>query len=188
METLQAIQTRKSIRVFQEKKIPVDIIKTVLQAATRAPSGCNRQPWRFIVVTDREKMKHFTSGKHYPFVENAPAIIVVCANPHDTYEAQDEEATDHILDTAAATQNILLAIHDLGLGAVWVTGFSRISVRKILNIPKHWQINSLIPFGYYTPNGTTEWQGHILKNNGTTPRKPLSEVAFFNSIDTPIQD
>ena len=114
-------------------------------------------------------------------------MIVVCINPHDTWTAENEEATDHILDTAAAIQNILLAIHDLGLGAVWVTGFSRSAVRKALDIPKHWLINSVIPFGYYISDDAVEFKGSAVKNDGLSPRKPLSDVAFLENINNPIK-
>ena len=116
METLEAIHTRKSIRKFLSKQVPLDIVRKILTAGIRAPSGCNCQPWRFIVTTDSEKTKTFTPVRHYPWVEECPAMIIVCINPHDTWSVQNEEATDHILDTAAAIQNILLAIHDLGRG------------------------------------------------------------------------
>ena len=186
METLEAIHTRKSIRKFLNKEVPLDIVRKILEAGIRAPSGCNCQPWRFIVTTDSEKTKTFTPDRHYPWVEKCPAMIVVCINPHDTWAVQNEEATDHILDTAAAIQNILLAIHDLGLGAVWITGFSRTAVRKALDIPEHWLINSVIPFGYYMVDDIAEYKGSAIKNSSVRPRKPLSDVAFIENISNPM--
>ena len=91
METLEAIHTRKSVRKFLDKKISDDVIRKILEAAIRAPSAGNRQPWRFLVVTDRDKIKKFDPYDHQPWVENAPAVIVACANPHDTWEKYDEE-------------------------------------------------------------------------------------------------
>jgi len=93
METLEAIRTRRGIRRFLDKKIDFDILKQILEAGIRAPSGCNAQPWRFIVTTDKEKMKHFDPIQHQSWVESPPAMIVACVNPHDTFEKQDEEAT-----------------------------------------------------------------------------------------------
>lgn len=179
METLETIHTRKSIREFLDKEISIDIIKKILEAAIRAPSGGNRQPWRFIVVTDKEKIKKFDPYCHQSCVENAPAVIVACANPHDTWKKYDEEDHCYVLDTAAAIQNILLAIHDLGLGAVWVLTCSKRDIRKLVGIPAHWQIISIIPFGYYEEDETTKGM--------RISRKPLAEVAFLNNINNPIQ-
>ncbi len=175
METLQAIATRTSIRRFTDKEIPIEIIKTVLEAGIKAPSGGNIQPWRFIVVTDKAKIKNFDPEYHQPCIEQAPAVIVACANPHDTWEKYDENDHCYILDTAAAIQNMLLAIHDQGLGGVWVVSFSKSAVREQLNIPLHWQILSVIPFGYFKGN------------NITSPRKALSDVAFLNDINCTIE-
>jgi len=178
METLQAIHTRKSIRKFLDKEIPLGVIRQVLEAGIRAPSGGNRQPWRFVVVTDRDKIKKFDPHEHQACVETAPAVIVACADPHDTWEKYDEEDDCWVLDTAAAIQNMLLAIHDLGLGGVWVLSCGKHDIRKLLGIPLHWRIVSIIPFGYYDT--------HDPANVRTRPRKPWSEVAFLESPDRPV--
>lgn len=188
MEALKAILTRKSIRAFLDKEIPKDVIKKILEAGVQAPSGGNRQPWRFIVVTDREKIKQFDPYAHQPWVENAPALIVACADPHDTWERYDENDLCYVLDTSAAIQNILLAIHALGLDGVWILTFSKREVRKLLEIPRHWQIISIIPFGYYQTEDGVEFMGKTIENKSKRPRKPLSEVAFLESANQPFVD
>lgn len=175
MDTLKAISTRTSVRNFLQKEVPLEVIRKILEAAVRAPSGGNRQPWRFIVVTDREKIKAFDPEYHQSCIEDAPAVIVACANPHDTWEKYDENDECYILDTAAAMENMLLAIHDLGLGGVWILSFSKSEVRRQLNIPLHWKIVSIIPFGYSK------------EDNKPRPRKKLEEVAFLNDINCPIK-
>jgi len=179
METLETIHTRKSIRGFLDREIPIDVIRNILEAAIRAPSGGNRQPWRFVVVTDKEKIKKFDPYDHQPWVENAPAVIVVCANPHDTWGKYDERDDCHILDTAAAIENILLAIHDMGLGGVWILTCGMRDIRILLDIPLHWQIISIIPFGFYDETKPI--------NTLRRSRKPLAKVAFLNSIENPIE-
>ena len=178
METLETIHTRKSVREFIDKEIPQDIITKVLEAAIRAPSGGNTQPWRFVVVTDRAKIAKFDPEFHQTWVEQAPAMIVVCVDPHATWESYDEDDHFYMFDAAAAIENMLLTIHDLGLGGVWVLSCSKKTVRKLLEIPKHWTIVSLIPFGYYKPDDQSG-------QPSVTARKPLSEVAFINSAKTP---
>ena len=102
-------------------------------------------------------------------------VIVACADPHDTWERYDENDPCWLLDTCAAIQNMLLAIHDLGLGAVWVFTFSKRVVRELAGIPKHWQIVSIVPFGYF--------EGEMSESS----RRPLSEVAFLEDPDHPIE-
>ena len=119
METFEALMTRRSIRSFTDREISHDVIEKLLRAGAQAPSGGNRQPWRFIMVTDSAKIKQFDpDGKWQSFVSSAPAVLVACANPHDTWERYDENDQCWVLDTSAAIENILIAMHALGLGAV----------------------------------------------------------------------
>ena len=178
--TMETLMTRKSIRHFLKHEIPSPVIEKVLRAGAQAPSGGNCQPWRFVVVTDKEKIKSFDPKAEWqPFVSSAPAIIVACADPHDTWDSYDENDQCWILDTSAAIENILIAIHAHGLGAVWTLSFTKNLVRSICKIPKHWQIISIIPFGYYDPEDK--------RNQNTRPRRPLGEVAYFNDAETPFK-
>ncbi|MHC4471564.1 MAG: nitroreductase family protein, partial [Planctomycetota bacterium] len=132
-------------------------------------------PWRFVVVTKRKKIARFDPVAHQACVELAPAVIVACADPHDTWARYDENDPCWLLDTCAAIQNMLLALHDLGLGAVWVLTFSKRVVRELVGIPKHWQIVSIVPFGY------------PVEDPPLTTRRPLAEVAFLDGLDRPIE-
>lgn len=176
MELFEAIRDRKSIRTFIDRPIEAEKVRAILEAGTRAPSGGNRQPWRFIVVTDKEKIAKFDPYGHQDCVEKAPAILVACADPHDTWAKYDEEEICYRLDVSAAIQNMLLAIHGLGLGAVWVLTCSKRDIRTLVGIPGHWEIISIIPFGYFKPEA----------NKRMTTRRPLSEVAFLENVNTPV--
>ncbi|MEN8152335.1 MAG: nitroreductase family protein [Planctomycetota bacterium] len=171
MELLEAIHTRRSVRSFEDREIPLDVIREILEAGVRAPNGGNRQPWRFVVVRDRAKIAKFDPIAHQACVEKAPAVLVACADPHDTWDRYDENDQCWLLDTCAAIQNMLLAMHDRGLGAVWVITFSKHAVRALAGIPKHWQIVSIVPFGWPAAETTL------------TARRPLEEVAFLDSPD-----
>jgi nitroreductase len=185
MDALEALYTRRSIRAYRDEPVPTDVIEKILRAGLQAPSGGNCQPWRFVVVTDREKIKEFDPQFRQPWVERAPAVIVVCANPMDSWEKYGADDDCFILDTAAAIENMLLAIHALGLGGVWILSFSKEAVREILGIPQGWKIVSIVPFGYYDAHGTTEFRGREVSNTRVRPRRPLSEVAFLNTPDEP---
>ena len=155
MDVLTAIQERRSCRNFTPEPISEDTIEKILEAATWAPSPLNMQPWEFIVVTNTEvKEKLFSEAERcrkwaleksgwdwlnsyqVDFVKAAPAIIAVVGNPKKTGVDmfQEEGTVGYQHACAAATQNIHLAAHDLGLGSLWFTFFDKKPVREILGI------------------------------------------------------
>jgi nitroreductase len=116
MDTLQAIFTRRSIRRYTDQPISEQQVEQILRAAMAAPSAGNQQPWQFVVVNDR-KLLDAISGYH-PYADmlrQAPVAIIVCGDMHLA-----ERAGYWVQDCSAATQNLLLAAHALGLGAVWL--------------------------------------------------------------------
>ena len=137
METLKAILTRRSIRKYSEKNIPEEYYEILLKAAMHAPSGRNRQPWHFIIISDRNTLTKLAGvNPSWRMLEEAANAIVVCG------DLEVEESESFILqDCAAATQNILLAAHELGLGTVWLGVHPReermIPLKEILQIPGH---------------------------------------------------
>jgi nitroreductase len=116
METLKAILTRRSIRKYSAKNIPDEHYEVMLKAAMHAPSARNRQPWHFIIITDREVLKELAGiTPSWRMLTEAASAIVVCG------DRNLEDAESFIIqDCSAATQNILLAAHELELGGVWL--------------------------------------------------------------------
>jgi nitroreductase len=149
MDALECINTRRSIRRYQEKSVEDDVIFQVLRAGMMAPSAHNEQPWHFIVVKERERLER-VSGFH-PYIrmaKNAPVGILVCGD----VKLNKSEREFWLQDCSAATQNILLAIHALGLGGVWTGIYPNerlIEVfRKEFNLPENVIPFSFIPLGY----------------------------------------
>jgi nitroreductase len=148
MDALEAIRTRRSIRQYQDKPVPQDLVQQVLTAAMSAPSACNAQPWQFVVIRDRKILKEVPRLNPYAaMAEHAPLAILVCGDL-----SLEVSAGYWVVDCAAAVQNLLLAAHALGLGAVW-TGIypqqDRIEgFRGLLNLPQQVIPHSLIPMGY----------------------------------------
>lgn len=148
MELYQGILSRRSIRKYVQKPISDEIIEKLLRAAMAAPSAGNCQPWRFIVLTDHKVMDRIpVFHPHAKMLEQAAAAIVVCWN-------KDEELADGygIQDGSAAMQNILLAAHALGLGAVWLGIFPRQhrieNLRALLNLPENIMPLGIASLGY----------------------------------------
>lgn len=117
-EALQVIMTRTSVRKFTDEKVKPCCVEKMLRAAMAAPTAVNKQPWHFVVVDDKEVLNKLAGeGRRGDMLRNAPLAIVVCGDMSKALEGKGREYW--IQDTSAATENLLLAAHAMGLGAVW---------------------------------------------------------------------
>jgi len=148
MELMEAILTRRSIRKFKNKPIPNEILDELLRAAMQAPSAGNRQPWHFVIITERGKLDKISDFHPYSkMLKEAPLAILICA------KVETDKYCDYwVQDCSAATQNLLLAAHGLGLGAVWLGIYpiqERVSgIKDLLNLPPDVVPLSLNAIGY----------------------------------------
>jgi len=143
--TFETIFSRKSVRNYTEKPVAQEDLILLVKAGMAAPTGMNRQPWEFLVVTDKEIMTELSEKLPYArMMKEAQAAIVVCGNP--------ETSVYWYLDCSAAAQNILLAAESLGLGAVWTAGYpyeDRMDlIASAFGIPKPYRPLCVIPIGY----------------------------------------
>ena len=149
---MENIFTRSSVREYVEgKKIKVDeYIEPLLRAGMSAPSAMNRQPWEFIVITDRERLANMSEEfKNASYLKSAQFAIIVCGNLKEAIEGEGKEYW--FQDCSAATENILLAAHSMGLGAVWC-GIYPIEERtkalqSFLSLPEYIIPLNIIPVG-----------------------------------------
>ncbi|MBQ7690751.1 MAG: nitroreductase family protein [Muribaculaceae bacterium] len=111
------IMTRTSIRSWEDKAVPAELVEVLLRAGMAAPTAVNRQPWHFVVLDKREKIDLLASGRGGGMVRKAPLAIVVCGDMTLALEGDAREFW--VQDASAATENILLAANAVGLGAVW---------------------------------------------------------------------
>jgi Nitroreductase len=153
---MKAILTRKSVRTYTPQNVTKEDIMPLLQAGMSAPSAMNRQPWEFIVITDRTQMKKLIEANHNneQILQGAKAAIIVCGNMKKTIEGEGKDYW--IQDCSAATENILIAAESMGLGAVW-TGVYPIKTRvnalkKALALPEYIIPLNVIPLGWQTGN------------------------------------
>lgn len=118
MDAMEAMLSRRSIRRYLPDPVPDDAIRRVLEAGMAAPSAGDERPWHFVVIRDRERLATIPAFHSMSrFVPNASAAILVCA---DLALSKYPAAGYWVQDCSAATQNILLAAHATGLGAVWL--------------------------------------------------------------------
>lgn len=151
--TLDVIHERKSVRNFTGETVSKDDILTILKAGMAAPTAVNMQPWHFVVLTERSRLDALSEGLPYAkMLQQAGAAIVVCGNLDKALEG--ESAAYWVQDCSAATQNILLAVEALGLGAVW-TGVYPVQERvdyvsSFLNLSENLIPLNVIPVGVPT--------------------------------------
>jgi nitroreductase len=148
MDAMTALYSRRSIRLYTSKQIPPNMVQDILRAAMCAPSAGNERPWHFIVLTDRSLIDEIP--KFHPYaamVKHASTAILVCGDV-----ALEKYKGYWVLDCAAATQNILLAAHAKGFGAVWCGVYPSedrvINFKKLFSLSDHIIPFSLIPIGF----------------------------------------
>ena len=147
-ELIQTIFARRSIRKYTSEAVPAGLVKELLAAAMSAPSASNLQPWHFVVVNERQQLDALTTVLPYgQMLKQATLAIVVCGD----CQRQGTEGF-WVQDCSAATQNILLAAHARGLGAVWLGVYPRAErvqdVSRLLGLPAHVIPLCVISIGY----------------------------------------
>lgn len=148
MELMQGLLTRRSVHQYTDQAVPVSDIRDIVTAGMYAPSARHQLIWKFVVVTDREKLERLgTELKTAPMAKTAAFAVAVCA------DLNGAASPDYwVQDCAAATQNILLACHAKGLGAVWIGMYPHAErediVKSVCGIPADIKVQSLIVAGH----------------------------------------
>jgi len=145
VDILTLLKSRRSIRIYQDKPIPQDLLLQILEAGRWAPTGANLQPWHFIVVTDAETRKRIGEVARFFFikfshVEKAPVVLVL---GFDTRKGKYGR-----YDATLAGGNMMTIATSLGLGTCWIGAFDEPKVKEILEIPKNIEVIGLITLGY----------------------------------------
>jgi nitroreductase len=159
---LKAIHARRSIRDFTEAPVSRDLLLAAMEAASWAPSGLNNQPWRFAIVWDqptREALAALTRYSH--ILQSASVLLPVFLDKEASYDyTKDCQAV------GACLQNLLLALHSLDLGAVWIGEIlkNRERVLELLNLPARFELMAVVAVG------------HPARRDQKSPRRPLAEL------------
>ncbi|UCB52640.1 MAG: nitroreductase family protein [Candidatus Zixiibacteriota bacterium] len=167
MNVFDAINTRRSIRSFQDKPIEEEKLQRVLDAGRLAPSAKNTQEWRYVVVKDAElRRKVAVAANNQYFIAEAPVVIVGCATWADYILSCGQLA--HSIDVAISMDHMSLQAVEEGLGTCWIGAFKEDAVKKILYVPPEMRVVEIMPLGYpkFQPD--------------PKPRKPLEEIVFYD--------
>jgi len=175
------VLSRRSIRRYLDKPVEREKILACIEAARRAPSANNVQPWRFLIIDDPELKAKFAkeafSGIYFisKFAEKAPVIIIILARLDiiaNRLGRQIQDIQFYLIDIGIAGEHIVLQAEELGLGTCWIAWFNARKTRKFFNIPRKYKIVSLMAMGYYERKPSAEKK-----------RKKLEEIAWFNKLE-----
>lgn len=180
MPFLDLVKHRRSVRGFIDKPVEREKVMKCLEAARLAPSACNSQPWKFIIVDDKELKERLCKaafGGIYAlnsFCKTAPVIVVVVSEKSKFIARIGEMFRGtkyYLIDIGIACEYFVLQAEDLGLGTCWIGWFNERAVKRMLNVPQQKKIDILLALGYYE-------RAKLGQEHG---REPLGKIASFNS-------
>ena len=143
----EVIKGRRSIRAFEDREIPDEHLRLILEAGVWAPSGSNLQPWEFILIKDKEligKVKLISPG----LFGDPAAIVLLCVNKEVAKKAGRLGEFMPLMDISMAAQNMMLMAYALGIGSCPVLSFNKAAIKELLDIPDHVEPALLVTFGY----------------------------------------
>ena len=165
MEVFTIIGRRRSIRLYEKKPVEKEKLNRILEAGRLAPSASNKQPWRFIVVTDEKVKEKLRAAYDEEWFVSAPVIIVGCAVPEEAWVRMDGQEY-WMVDVAIAMQNMILTATEIGLGTCWIADFTdEKGIQEALKLPSNIRVVAMTPLGYPAEEKSP------VKN-----RKPLTEI------------
>jgi nitroreductase len=173
MDVLEAIKGRRSIRRFKPDTVKDEDLQKILDAGRLAPSAGNCQPSELVVLKEPSiKRRVAAAALEQTFIADAPVVIVVCANIPRTSKRYGKRGQELycLQDTAAATQNILLAAYSLGYGTCWIGAFDQGAVADVLQVPSSVRPVAIIPLG------------KPVENPNPPQKRPLEEIVHIDGF------
>lgn len=149
MNVMEAIQMRRSVRAYDQRPVPNEVLGRMQMAVWSAPSACNNQPWHFVFVTDatlRQRVAELASDQLW--MADAPVIVAACGVPERAAKHIAGHRSSMEVDVAIALDHLTLAAVEEGLGTCWVGAFRESQVKKLLGIPESFALIALMPLGY----------------------------------------
>ena len=165
---LELAEKRRSVRAYKPEPVPDALLQAVLEAGRLAPSACNKQPWRFIVVGGEAGRRALGTAYAREWFWKAPVVIAVCISPKEAWTRSYDGRNYAMVDGALAMDHMQLAAAELGLGTCWIGAFDPAAAREILGLPDGVEIVGMTPLGY--PD--------VEPNPRVRSRRPLGETVM----------
>ncbi|CAK7006401.1 MAG: Albonoursin synthase [Desulfovibrio sp.] len=172
MEYAQLIKERYSVRKLSDRPVEEEKIAAILEAARVAPTAVNKQPQRLLVIRNAEGMEKLKACTPYTF--GAPMAIAVCCNHDEAWVRPFDQYNSAVIDASVVATQVMLAIHDLGLGSTWVGHFDPAAFRKAFNLPGNIEPVAVFPIGYLAPDAKP---AHLHEK-----RRPLEETVVYETF------
>lgn len=173
MDFLELAKERYSVRKFSDKKVEKEKLDLILEAARIAPTGCNIQPQRIIVLDNEEALEKLKSCTAYHF--NAPLAILVCYDKSLSWKRRFDGKDGGEIDAAIVTTQMMLETSNLGLGTTWVGSFDPAVVTSIYKLPENIIPVALLPIGY-PAEGSVPHPNH-------DSRLEIEKTVFYNKLN-----
>jgi nitroreductase len=171
MDYYQLIRNRESIRNYdKERPLKKEIIEKILEAGRLAPSACNLQPWKFIVVSSPEMLTKVRQAYHRDWFSNAPHILVITGRKDQAWVRSYDGYNSVETDLAIAMTHIILAAENEGVGTCWIEAYDPAVLRKALSLDENQVVFAITPLGYQPEN---------FRKKGERTRKPLEDITEF---------
>lgn len=164
MDVIEAIRSRRSVREFTDDDIDDPVIEKIIDAGRWAPSGLNNQAWRFIIIRETGTKEELCELTHYgAIIKNAPVLIAVFLDRNEMYDH-----TKDVQSIGACIQNMLLAVHSMRLGSVWLGQIlnKKENVNTVLGAPASYELMAVVALG------------HPVQKNRVSERKELPQLVF----------
>lgn len=172
MEFEKLITERYSVRSFRAEHLPSTVIDKIIKAGHKAPTGCNYQPQRILVLNTDEAMDKLYKCTKCHF--NAPCAMLVCYNEDESWVRPYDKAMSAPVDAAIVTTHMMLAAHDIGVGCCWVMHFDPFKLKEAFNIPDNIKPLALLVMGYPASDAKPlDLHAKV---------RPTDEVIFYDSF------
>lgn len=172
MEFDKIIEERYSVRSFKQEHLPQDIIEKILKAGHLAPTGCNYQPQRILVLNTNESINRLRKCTKCHF--EAPTAMLICHNKEESWKRVYDGALSSPVDAVIVTTYMMLEAQNLNVGACWVMHFDPEAMRSNFNIPSNFEPTALLVMGYLSE------QAKPLDMHYKS--KPIEDVVFYDSF------
>lgn len=172
MEFLELAKKRYSVRSFEDKQIEKEKLDKILEAGRVAPTACNFQPQRILVIQEKSDIEKLKNSTRFTF--DAPVVLMICADTTKSWVRNYDNKNHADIDVSIVTTHMMLQAAELGIGSTWVCYFNPEQIKQDFYLPEGYEVINLLPMGYPKQDD--------MPNNKHNERLEISETVFYNEF------